>query len=301
MPFFLIITHCSSQLLYGKSSYQAIDMLSSRENNMRGQWIVRILTILAVISLIYGISLQESTDLESTYGEEADSTETSNPPESDDGSDMIPESLKEEEPENNPGEESKGLKGKLIGFGSGFLSVIFFGSIFFEFFRIIVLMALLTPLLAKKESTKELTKGRILGYVEANAGIHFSALRDALKLANGVTAYHLQILEVQGAIISWRDGKLRRYATSNLTTNEINSITSPIVGTRLAILRVLSDAGALGLTNKEIGNKLEISRQLLSHHINKLNSNQLIEKSGVKKRSSWRLTEPGLEILNSTS
>jgi predicted transcriptional regulator len=55
------------------------------------------------------------------------------------------------------------------------------------------------------------------------------------------------------------------------------------------------------LTNKEIGNKLEISRQLLSHHINKLNSNQLIEKSGVKKRSSWRLTEPGLEILNSTS
>jgi hypothetical protein len=259
------------------------------------------LTILAVISLIYGISLQESTDLESTYGEEADSTETSNPPESDDGSDMIPESLKEEEPENNPGEESKGLKGKLIGFGSGFLSVIFFGSIFFEFFRIIVLMALLTPLLAKKESTKELTKGRILGYVEANAGIHFSALRDALKLANGVTAYHLQILEVQGAIISWRDGKLRRYATSNLTTNEINSITSPIVGTRLAILRVLSDAGALGLTNKEIRNKLEISRQLLSHHINKLNSNQLIEKSGLKKRSPWRLTEPGLEILNSTS
>ena len=102
MPFFLIITHCSSQLLYGKSSYQAIDMLSSRENNMRGQWIVRILTILAVISLIYGVSLQESTDLGSTYGEEADSTDTSNPPESDDGSDMILESLKEEEPENNP-------------------------------------------------------------------------------------------------------------------------------------------------------------------------------------------------------
>ena len=301
MPFFLMITHCSSQLLYGKSSYQAIDMLSSSENNMRGQWIVRILTILAVTSLIYGISLQESTDLESAYGEEADSAETPNPPESDDGSDMMPESLKEEEPDDNSGQESNGLKGKLIGFSSGFLSVLFFGSIFFEFFRIIVLMALLTPLLAKKESTKELTKGRILGYVEANAGIHFSALRDALKLANGVTAYHLQILEVQGAIMSWRDGKLRRYATSNLTTNEINSITSPIVGTRLAILRVLSDAGDLGLTNKEIRNKLEISRQLLSHHINKLNSNQLIENSGVKKRSSWRLTEPGLEILNSTS
>ena len=80
-------------------------------------------------------------------------------------------------------------------------------------------MALFSPLLAKIKSTREdlLTRGRILGYLEANAGIHFSALRDALGLANGVTAYHLQILESKNQIISWRDGKLRRYAISSLS------------------------------------------------------------------------------------
>jgi predicted transcriptional regulator len=273
---------------------------------MRGIWMVRIFTIMAIISLCYGISLEDFD--ESEAGElNPDDGDLVQPPaedsaeDSDTGtseSDMIPESAKEEAEQKPSEQDSNGLKGKLIGVGSGFLSFILVGSIFFEFFKITVLMALLTPLLAKRESKDERTKGRLLGYVEANAGIHFSALRDALKLANGVTAYHLQTLESEGVIISWRDGKLRRYAASNLSLEEINSISNPIVGTRLAILQVLSEAGSLGLENKEIRKKLDISRQLLSHHTSKLSNNQLIEKSGSKKRSPWILTNPGLEVLN---
>jgi len=160
-------------------------------------------------------------------------------------------------------------------------------------------MALFSPLLAKINSTRDdlLTRGRILGYLEANAGIHFSALRDALGLANGVTAYHLQILESKDQVISWRDGKLRRYAISSLSREEMGRIKSPIVGTRLAILDIISDSGSLGLSGTEIRKRTLISRQLLSHHLSELRKAEVIEPSSKSKRPNWRLSRKGEETL----
>lgn len=266
---------------------------------MRGKWFVRILTILAIISLCYGLSLDESKKPQSNDSD-IDPFETLDSPTESTSGDEIPESANNKGSINNDENPSNGLKIKLIGFSSGVISILFLGSLLFEFFRIIVLAALLTPLIAKKQASKELTKGRILGFIEANAGIHFSALRDALKLANGVTAYHLQTLETQGTIISWRDGKLRRYASSDLPKKEMDTISTPIVGTRLAILQILSEAGSIGLTNKEITKKLAISKQLLSHHVKKLDANRLIEKSNIKKNTPWRLTQQGSIIIKST-
>ena len=176
------------------------------------------------------------------------------------------------------------------------------GSALLEYVRVTVLMALFSPLLANIKSTRDdlLTRGRILGYLEANAGIHFSALRDALGLANGVTAYHLQILESKNQIISWRDGKLRRYAISSLSREEIGRIKNPIVGTRLAILDVLSDSGSLGLSGTEIRKKILISRQLLSHHLSELRKADVIEPSSERKRPNWRLSSMGKEILDNS-
>jgi len=266
---------------------------------MRGKWSVRILTVLAIISLCYGLSLDEPEKSQSSDSD-IDPFETLDSPTESDSNDAIPESANNKESINIDDDVGNGLKIKLISFSSGFISILFLGSLFFEFFRIIVLIALLTPLIAKKQASKELTKGRILGFIEANAGIHFSALRDALKLANGVTAYHLHALETQGAIISWRDGKLRRYSSADLPKHEFDTISTPIVGTRLAILQILSEAGSIGLTNKEITKKLAISKQLLSHHVRKLDANRFIEKSNTKKNSPWRLTHQGSAIIKST-
>ena len=142
-----------------------------------------------------------------------------------------------------------------------------------------------------------LTRGRLLGYLEANAGIHFSALRDALGLANGVTAYHLHTLESTGQIISWRDGKLRRYAISSLSREEIGRIRNPIAGTRLAILEVLSESGNIGLSGTDIRLKLEISRQLLSHHLNELRNGEMVEAASQARRPNWRLSDSGMDAL----
>jgi DNA-binding transcriptional ArsR family regulator len=173
------------------------------------------------------------------------------------------------------------------------------GAIYAEVFRIALLVGIFTPVLAARKKNREdmMTRGRLLGYLEANTGIHFSALRDALGLANGVTAYHLQVLESSGQIISWRDGKLRRYAVATLSEEEAKRIKNPIAGTRLAILETLAESGNLGLTGKEIRAKLAISRQLLSHHLTELRSSELVEAASLAKRPNWRLSLSGQDTL----
>ena len=185
-----------------------------------------------------------------------------------------------------------------FGIGGGVFSSLFLGSFVFEFIRVLFLLAFLTPLIATKDKRDERTRGRILGFVEGNAGIHFSALRDGLGLANGVTAYHLRILEIENSVISWRDGRLRRYAISTISSHDIDSIRHPIVGTRLAILEILHQSESLGLTGKEIQQRLAISRQLLSHHLSSLRSLNFVERDGSSRKSPWKLSLDGLKELD---
>ena len=89
-----------------------------------------------------------------------------------------------------------------LGSGLAMFFSILFGSAFLEIMRVALLGAIITPLLSTMVTIRDdlLTRGRILGYLEANAGIHFSAIRDGLGLANGVTAYHLRVLESRGRL-----------------------------------------------------------------------------------------------------
>ena len=206
------------------------------------------------------------------------------------------------EREEKEGESQSNTPSRLIAGGAGALGSLALGSIFFEVMRVSVLIALVSPLLARMKKNREdlLTRGRLLGFLEANPGIHFSALRDGLGLANGVTAYHLQTLESIGQVISWRDGKLRRYAVSSLTQEEVSRIKNPIIGTRLAILEVLSGSGNIGMSGRELQEKLEISRQLLSHHLMELRNGDYVEAASDARRPKWRLSGSGLDVLVSS-
>ena len=279
---------------------------------MRGVLTVRLLSVIAVFSIISGYWLSIDGPPTSEEGEAEAFSELmmTDSPESQDGdSDSDAEDGQGSDSGHDDSERQAGystsesdLPNNLIIGGASTLGSLLMGSVLLEFVRVTVLMALFSPLLANIKSTRDdlLTRGRILGYLEANAGIHFSALRDALGLANGVTAYHLQILESKNQIISWRDGKLRRYAISSLSGEEIGRIKSPIVGTRLAILDVLSDSGSLGLSGTEIRKKILISRQLLSHHLSELRKADVIEPSSERKRPNWRLSSMGKQILDNS-
>jgi predicted transcriptional regulator len=262
---------------------------------MNGSWVVRFLFIAAISSLVFGlsgdnqsISTNVPNDEEAAFSPEGFDEAT----ESTSGNDFEPKYSEDAEQGSNGSEPNY-----FIGLGGGILAALFLGSGVFEVLKIAVLMALFTPLISKKSRNDELNRGRILGFIEGNVGIHFSALRDGLQLANGVTAYHLQMLETQNEIISWRDGKLRRYAAAHLSVEQRAAVAHPVIGTRLAILETLSRAGQLGLSNAQIAEQLQLSRQLLSYHIKSLSDESFIEKVLPKRRSPWALTTNGQEIL----
>jgi len=272
---------------------------------MHGVSAVRAYTLIAVLAIVAGgWMLNEASEADlmeeemDTFAEmEATPASAEDESESDESLEMR-DGGEEEEKSESP----NNLPTSLVAGGGAALGSLAVGSILFEAMRVTVLIALATPLLARMKANREdlLTRGRILGYLEANSGIHFSALRDALGLANGVTAYHLHTLEGQGEVISWRDSKLRRYAVSSLTKEELSRIRNPIAGTRLAILEVLADSGQIGLKGSDIKTKLQISRQLLSHHLSELKSAELVEPASEVRRPNWRLSSIGLEALSSS-
>ena len=274
---------------------------------MEGVRTVRVVTVLAVVAVLAGVWMVNSSNGDESLGladddsvdEEVAFAEAA--PEEDsreeDGGEN-PDAKQGQDEEGGDGE----LPGQLIAGGAGALGSLLIGSVFLESVKVTVLVALVSPMLARIKSNREdmLTRGRLLGYLEANPGIHFSALRDALGLANGVTAYHLNFLESSGQIISWRDGKLRRYAISSLTKEEVSKIKNPISGTRLAIMEVLADTGNLGMSGPDIRKKLQISRQLLSHHLSELRSGGMIEAASVSRRPNWKVSDSGLDALTAS-
>ena len=268
---------------------------------MKGVATVRAVSLLAVVAIVLGLWIsygfvQDSDAVNQDEMESSFATVENDAPSSDQGMD-----LEDDNKENHDG-SNRELSNGLIISGLGTFGSILLGSVLLEFVRVIVLMALLTPLLSRLKGTREdlLTRGRIMGYLEANAGIHFSALRDALGLANGVTAYHWQVLEAREDVYSWRDGKLRRYAPSGISKSELGRIKSPIIGTRLAILEVLAGSGTLGVSGSEIRKKTMISRQLLSHHLAELRKSDIIEPASERKRPNWKLSSKGLQSLEAS-
>ena len=264
---------------------------------MEGVRTVRLVAALAVAALLAGGWMMSAPfdEIVEDDGDEGDKVPASLASEEDSEGDAEPELRRGEKEE---GSEST-LPERLIAGGAGALGSLVLGSFMLEFVKVTVLVALVSPMLARMKVNREdmLTRGRLLGYLEANAGIHFSALRDALGLANGVTAYHLHTLESTGQVISWRDGKLRRYAISSLSKEEVSRIKNPIAGTRLAILEVLAESGNIGLSGTDIRSKLEISRQLLSHHLSELRNGELVEAASEARRPNWRLSDNGMEAL----
>ncbi|MDP7002375.1 MAG: winged helix-turn-helix transcriptional regulator [Candidatus Thalassarchaeaceae archaeon] len=279
---------------------------SGHRGTMNGVSAVRVLTLFAIASLAAGGWLYQNNE-NGPASEEInefnfDSAVATESGDSDGEAEGARAPIPEVESDDSASIFSD-LSFGLIAGGAGTLGSLTIAAAVSEAIRVTVLVALLAPMLAMRGNGNDLlTRGRILGYLEANAGIHFSAMRDALGLANGVTAYHLHVLESQGEVISWRDGKLRRYAIASLSREEVGRIRNPIIGTRLAILEVIANSGNVGISGTEVRKKLEISRQLLSHHIRELRNAGMVEAAAEARRPPWRLSEAGqLALLSSLS
>jgi len=115
-------------------------------------------------------------------------------------------------------------------------------------------------------------RGQIFGYIQANPGEHYNAIKDALGLTNGSLAHHLRTLEREQFIKSKRYGPYRRFYPMNYRMppedvyqpNEIQQ----------TILATIRDHP--GITQKEIAGRLGLTPPTVNYHINVLDNRHLI-------------------------
>lgn len=157
------------------------------------------------------------------------------------------------------------------------------------------------------EHDGEYQRGRIMGYLTANPGVHFRALLGALEMSNGQLTHHLKNLE--GAERIWRrkDGRLVRfYPASIQSTLDDDELPVPLLtpdpnSLQGKILRLLdaTENDIVNLSQKELAIRLEASQQLVSHHLRTLEKFGLIEREKVGMRYRYQLTREAIFLVNS--
>ena len=129
------------------------------------------------------------------------------------------------------------------------------------------LALLMVPLLMGKDEVLD-NKIRYLlhGIIAERPGIHYTAIKEDLDLPNGVAVYHLNVLEKEDFIRSVRDGRLKRFYSTDTKVPENPQMTPE--ETREAIIHLVSERP--GISQKRIINELGISRDSVGYFLREL-------------------------------
>jgi predicted transcriptional regulator len=112
-------------------------------------------------------------------------------------------------------------------------------------------------------------RGKIHGYIIANPGEHYNQIKDALCLNNGSLAYHLRVLEREGYVKSLREGVYKRFypASATMPADRLTPM-------ERLIIREIKDK--VGITQKEIAERIEESPQVVNYHIKNMESKGVV-------------------------
>ena len=130
--------------------------------------------------------------------------------------------------------------------------------------------------LKKDKLLENFTRGRIYGHIETHPGIHYSELLRDLNLGNGNLAYHLKTLERERMIRSIREGQMRTFFAKNGKKSErrfdplVRKAGHQVSGTKQAVMNLIF--ATPGLTEIEISQWLNLSKQRVHYHIRDLES-----------------------------
>ncbi len=151
----------------------------------------------------------------------------------------------------------------------------------FAFFLLIV------PLYTKLKREKILdhfVRGKIYGYILANPGEHYNAIREALGLTNGSLAHHLRTLERESFVKSKKYGMYRRFYPMKMWMPEdefeINEIQKMIV----AIIKKHP-----GISQKEIASDIKLTPPTVNYHIGILLKEGLVRVARKGRRTACYL------------
>jgi predicted transcriptional regulator len=137
------------------------------------------------------------------------------------------------------------------------------------------LLLLIIPLYTKIRRERVLdhfVRGQIYGYILANPGEHYNAIKQALNLTNGSLAHHLKTLEREEFIKSRKFGLYRRFYPKNMRIPDdgdfhMNNVQKNIV-------TVIGENP--GISQKEIAKAMNVTPPTVNYHIGILASAKMI-------------------------
>jgi len=149
-------------------------------------------------------------------------------------------------------------------------------------------------------------RGRIVGVITTNPGIHLSALIRTLGMGNHQAAHHLRVLEKEAIVWHRNVGREVRWFTAdvpqNLATEELPKpkimLSQESIPYRILLhLMTLAGEGMEGCSQKKLAKHAGVSQQLTSYHLRALTEYGLVEKRRAGIGNLVRITSEGLEAL----
>jgi len=160
--------------------------------------------------------------------------------------------------------------------------------------RYALLAGLLIPLYTKLMKDRVLDhylRGKIHGYIIANPGEHYNAIKEQLDVTNGALSYHLRVLEREGYIRSRMDGMYKRFYPSEM---KLPRSTHRISSFQEVILTIVKNNH--GVSQKDIARRIGVSSQVINYHIKLLEDARLIQVDRTRRKSRVYATDspPGM-------
>jgi predicted transcriptional regulator len=155
--------------------------------------------------------------------------------------------------------------------------------------RYAFLTVIFLPLYTKIKKDRVLDhylRGKIHGYIIANPGEHYNAIKDQLDVTNGALSYHLRVLEREGYVRSRMDGIYKRFYPADMklphTQHNISSFQEVI----LTIVK-----NNQGLSQKDIAKRIGASSQVINYHIKIMEEGNLIKVDRTRRKSRVYATD----------
>jgi predicted transcriptional regulator len=126
-------------------------------------------------------------------------------------------------------------------------------------------------------------RGQIHGYIIANPGEHYNAIKDQLGVTNGALAYHLRVLERAELIRAVRDGMYKRFYPVGIKIPKRKRL-SPFQAAIVRAVRANPE-----LSQKQLAEALGVSNQVVNYNVKQLEEANILKVDRSSRASKVAL------------
>jgi predicted transcriptional regulator len=137
-------------------------------------------------------------------------------------------------------------------------------------------------------------RAQVMTFVKRYPGVHVRAVERELHLSNRLAAYHLEQLESEGRVQCVHEAGFSRYfpAVGKPRWSK-DDVAFLCLMRRAAALRITLLLAAQGpLSRAELGERLDLARASMSHHLEQLLDAGIVTSDKDGRRLLYRLADP---------